>query len=105
MGQKQKKDKTESATGPGRRTRADIEKWDQTDSPDIPDMGETTEIPNLPSGGCKRLKMQNTLIDLEHDLLLTLDFTILFGDVCTMCCIVNTPTASINARLHTMLIR
>ena len=25
--------------------RGDIEKWDQTDSPEIPDRGETSEIP------------------------------------------------------------
>ena len=27
-----------------------IEKWDQTGSPEIPDRGETSEIPGLPSG-------------------------------------------------------
>ena len=34
MGQKQKKIRQKRATGLGRR--ANIEKWDQTDSPDIP---------------------------------------------------------------------
>ena len=30
----------------------DIEKWDQTDSsPELPDRGETSEIPGLHSGG------------------------------------------------------
>ena len=32
-------DKTERTTGLGRRTRGYIEKWDQTDSPEIPDRG------------------------------------------------------------------
>ena len=51
MGQKQKKvSKTERATGLGRRTRGDIEKWDQTDSPEISDRGETSGIPGLTSG-------------------------------------------------------
>ena len=27
-----------------------IEKWDQTDNHEIPDRGETAEIPGLPSG-------------------------------------------------------
>ena len=40
-GPKAEKDQTERATGLGRRTRrGDIEKWDQTDSPEIPDRGE-----------------------------------------------------------------
>ena len=43
-GPKAKKDKTERATGHGRRTR-DIEKSDQTDSPQISDRGETSESP------------------------------------------------------------
>ena len=47
MGQK---DKTERATGLSRRTCGDIEKWDQTDSPEIPDRSETSENPGLPSG-------------------------------------------------------
>ena len=34
-----------------RKKRGDIEMWDQADSPEIPDRGETSEIPSLPSGG------------------------------------------------------
>jgi hypothetical protein len=35
--------------------RGYIEKWDQTESPEIPDRGEeTSEIPGLPSGGVKK---------------------------------------------------
>ena len=45
---KAEKDTTEIATGLGRRTRGDIEKWDQTESPEIPDR-EETGIPGLPS--------------------------------------------------------
>ena len=30
--------------------RGDIEKWYQTESPEIPDRGETSQIPGLPSG-------------------------------------------------------
>ena len=43
---------TEIATGVGRRTRErdNIEKWDQTGSREIPDRGETSESPGLPSG-------------------------------------------------------
>ena len=46
MGQK---DMTERATGLGRRTKEEIyiEKWDQSE---IPDRGETSEIPGLPGG-------------------------------------------------------
>ena len=44
-GPKAEKDKTEAVTRLGRRTRGDIEKWDQTDSPQIPDKGETSELP------------------------------------------------------------
>ena len=36
MGQKAERDKAERATGLGRRTKDEIiEKWDQTDSPEI----------------------------------------------------------------------
>ena len=42
------KDKTEIATGLGRGTREDTEKWDQTGSPEIPDRGEISEIPRPP---------------------------------------------------------
>ena len=31
--------------------RGNMETWDQTGSPEIPDMGETSEMPGLPSGG------------------------------------------------------
>ena len=48
-GPKAEKDKTETATGLGRRTKE--EKWDQTDSPEIPDRVETSEIPWPPFGG------------------------------------------------------
>ena len=37
MGHKSEKDKTERVAGLGRRTRGDIEKWDQTENPEIPD--------------------------------------------------------------------
>ena len=39
MDQKAEKDKTERAAGLGRRTRKEIiiEKWDQSESPEIPD--------------------------------------------------------------------
>ena len=40
MDQKQKKDKTERVTGLGRRTREETKKWDQTDSPGIPDSND-----------------------------------------------------------------
>ena len=43
MGQKQNRTRQKNKRG-------DIEKWDQTGSPEIPDRGETSEIPGLPSG-------------------------------------------------------
>ena len=48
MGQKQKREKTEGSTGPG-RMRADRQ-VESTDSPDIPNRGKTSEAPSLPSG-------------------------------------------------------
>ena len=49
-GPKAEQDKTDRATGLSRRTRGDIEKWDQTENAEIPDRGETLEIPSLLSG-------------------------------------------------------
>ena len=52
-GPKAQTDETaERATGLGRRTKQEIyiETWDQTDSPEIPDRGETSEIPGIPLG-------------------------------------------------------
>ena len=43
---RQKKDKTERVTGIGRRTRGDS-KVESNDSPEIPDRGETSDIPGL----------------------------------------------------------
>ena len=39
-GPKAEKIQTEKATGLGRRTGGDIEKWDQIGSPEIPDRGD-----------------------------------------------------------------
>ena len=51
MDQQAEKDKTEKVIGLGRRTREEIVKWNQNnDSPEIPDRGETSDIPGLPSG-------------------------------------------------------
>ena len=50
MGQKQKKIRPR-ATGLGKRTREEIENWDQTGILEIPDRSETSDIPGLPSGG------------------------------------------------------
>ena len=49
------------ATGPGRRTKEDIyiEKWDQTESPESPDRGKTSEIPGLPSGGHQTVRRKS----------------------------------------------
>ena len=48
---KKRKDETERVIGLGRRTREEIVKWNQNnDSPEIPDRGETSDIPGLPSG-------------------------------------------------------
>ena len=51
---KAEKGKTEKATGLGRKTKEEnlyIEKWDQTESPEIPDGGETAEISGHPFWG------------------------------------------------------
>ena len=53
-GPKAEKDKTERAKGLDRRIRGVTEKWDQTDSPEIPDRGVTSEMLGLPSGGWKK---------------------------------------------------
>ena len=54
-GPKVEKEKTERATGLGRRTkRGDLEKWDQTGSLEILDWGEPSENPGLPSGAMLR---------------------------------------------------
>ena len=52
----QEKDKTERATGLGRKKNktGDIEKRDQTDNSEIPDKGETSKIHGLPSGRLER---------------------------------------------------
>ena len=63
-GPKAEKDKTERATGLGRRTREDIytEKWDQTDSPEILYRGETSEslasLPTTTNNNNKRQEQQ-----------------------------------------------
>ena len=48
-GQQAENNKTERVTGLGRRTRGD-KKVESNDSPEIPDRGETSDIPGLPSG-------------------------------------------------------
>ena len=50
-GQQAENDKTERVTGLGRRTREEIAKWNQMTSLEIPDRGEASDIPGLPSGG------------------------------------------------------
>ena len=51
-GQQAEEDKVERVTGLGRRTckRGDS-KVESNDSPEIPERGETPDIPGLPSGG------------------------------------------------------
>ena len=38
----------------------DIEKWDQTESPEIPDMGETSETPGIPLRRRAELNLTHT---------------------------------------------
>ena len=54
MDQQAEKDKTERVTGPGRKMREAMAKWKLNDSPEIPDTGETSDIPGLPSGGFRQ---------------------------------------------------
>ena len=51
MDQQTEKDKTErvTLTGLGKRTRGDS-KVESNDSPEIPDRGQTSDIPGFPSG-------------------------------------------------------
>ena len=57
-GPKVEHDQTERATGLGRRTRGDTEKWNQTGSLEIPDRGETSETPRPP------FRVNNSVCDL-----------------------------------------
>ena len=51
MGQKQKRIRQkEQQDYRQKNKRGYMEKWDQTESPDILDRGETSEIPGHPSG-------------------------------------------------------
>ena len=50
MDQKQKRMRQKERQDYRQKNKRDIEKWDQTDSPEIADRGETSEIPGLPSG-------------------------------------------------------
>ena len=61
MDQQAEKDQTERVTGLGRRTREDISKVESNDSPEIPDRGETSDIPGLPSGGERERERERTL--------------------------------------------
>ena len=59
MGQKQKKIRQNANVTRQKNKRGDTEKkWDQTDSPEIPDRGETSEIPQPPFGDSHRKKTQ-----------------------------------------------
>ena len=60
-GPKAEKDKPEWTTGLGiERTRGDIEKRDQTGSPEIPDSGEISEPHGLPSGEWAKAEKDKT---------------------------------------------
>ena len=67
---KAEKDKTERATGLGRRTSEEIiiETWDQTDSPEISEMGETSEIPRPPFWGDLHRGMYERVPVLLHSM-------------------------------------
>ena len=62
MGQKQKRirQKERQDKAAEKKKRADIESWDQTDSLEIPDRGETSKMPGLPSGNKKKKKKGET---------------------------------------------
>ena len=56
MGQKQKRESQKYTNSDRIRQKnktgdIDLEKWNQTGSPEIPDSGETSEIPRPPFGG------------------------------------------------------
>ena len=58
MDQQAEEDKTERLTGLGRRTREQIAKWNQMTALRFQTVGETSDIPGLPSGGIKKDKHQ-----------------------------------------------
>ena len=68
MGQKQKKIRQKDrATGLGQKNkRGYTEKWNHTDSPEIPDRGETSEIPGLPSGVQKEMMLVGRYYHYSH---------------------------------------
>ena len=49
-GQQAENDKTERVTGLGKKNKRGDSKVESNDSPEIPDRGETSDIPGLPSG-------------------------------------------------------
>ena len=52
MGRKLKRNRQKKSNKTSQENkRGDIEKWRPTDSAEIPDRGETSEIPGLPLGG------------------------------------------------------
>ena len=61
MGQKQKGEDRKSKKTRQKNKRGDIKKWDQTNSPEIPDRGETSEILWPPFRACtlKRCSKRN----------------------------------------------
>ena len=71
-GPKAEKGESKSDRTRQKNKRGDIEKWYQTDSPEIPDRGETSEIPRSPFGGTNRkvplsVDLLDARCDLQHD--------------------------------------
>ena len=52
-------------TGPGRRTREEIAKWNQMTIPKFQTRGRTSDIPSLPSGEI-RVKRERLPVDIKH---------------------------------------
>ena len=63
MDQQAEKDMTERSTGLRRRTRGDS-RVASNDSPEIPDKGETSDIPGLPSGAVE--DTHTHMIHIDH---------------------------------------
>ena len=56
-----RKQEDRKVTGLGRRTREETAKWNQMTALEIPDRGETSDIPGLPSGDIGNKKLQNII--------------------------------------------
>ena len=69
MGQKQKRIRQKERQDQAEENkREDIEKWDQTDSPEMPDRGETSESP----AACRQ-QLGTAMMKMDADMMMNED--------------------------------